>query len=1027
MLTGQKVFGKLEQIERVYETLRYEKVAEPAAHIWETREHFRRMPEGVDWQPAAPGHKWGGDWVTAWFKAEVTLPDVCDGKRVFVRANTDAETLLLVDNEHRGVFDNENHQVAMMAASGVAGKSYTLGFEAYSGHTTPGTQPYEVCRPVTPGCNTFGGIEVLLERGDVTRFVMDLKVLLSLVRSLDENSLRRNVLMRELVRVFAVVPMKPDEVGESIWRPALGRAVEIMKPLLESRNAPTTPEVGLVGHSHIDTAWLWPLSETWRKCARTFSSALNLMEQYPDMTFLQTAPCHTEQVKNLYPGLFERIKEKVAEGRWEPNGGMWVEPDCNITSGESLVRQLLVAQRCTREWFGYTSDTLWLPDVFGYSAALPQILRGAGVEFFCTAKIGWNDTNRFPYDTFWWKGIDGTPVLAHFNHMHCWPLPQDLTHHWARVQHKDVQDRFVTAYGFGDGGGGPMNEMLEVAERVSDLEGCPRTAHTTVSEFMRGVRDELAGLPEFSGELYLECHRGTLTSIAGIKRGNRKSELALRDAELLATMAALGGTAYPAEALLGMWKRLLTRQFHDILPGSSIAEVNDEAIEQFRALVTEADAISSASVQAIAGTGSSRRMLLVNTLSWDRSGEIVIENVPAGQTVSGAVSQWVEDPAGVKKLAVSGVDLPSLGGKVVDLGPVKAEGASPFRVGDDGVETPFALVRFDSHGRIISLVDKASGREVCAGVLNGFESGEDVPQSWDNWDLDSDQETKMHPEDRLVSRSVVADGPLQLGIRSSYRIGLSSSIVQDMVFHSGTPRIDFETVIDWSEKHTLLKAAFDIAVLTDFARHEIQYGHAERPTHRNLSQDRARFEVACHKWVDLSDNGFGVAMLNDCKYGVSVNGGRVGLSLIKSGTHPDPRGDAGRHLVTYSLLPHARGFSAESVIRPAYELNVPVRCFGASEGDRGIGSLLTVDAPNVVVESVKWAEDGGGFIVRLYEAEKSGGSATIRFGAGVKSISECNLLEEERKPLALSDGEAALRFRAFEIKSLYCEVQPLTG
>ncbi len=1020
MLTGKKIFGKLEQIERRYEALRYEKIAQPRAYTWETTEHFRQLPEGVDWEAVEPGWKWGGDWVTVWFRAEVTLPEACSGRRVFVRANTDAETLFFVDNEPRGVFDTPNHPVVMMTGSGEAGKTHTLGFEAYAGHTFPGTQPHETARAVTPGCKTFGGIEVLLEREDVTRFVMDLKVLLSQVRSLDENSLRRNVLMRELARVFAAVPMEPEEVGESIWRPSLGQAVEIMKPLLECRNSPTTPMAGLIGHSHIDTAWLWPLSETWRKCARTFSSVLNLMEQYPEMIFLQSAACHTYQMRELYPGLFERIKQKAAEGKWEPNGGMWVEPDCNITGGEALVRQLLAAQRATREWFGYTSDTLWLPDVFGYSAALPQILQGAGVEFFCTTKISWNDTTRFPYDTFWWKGIDGTPVLAHFNYSHCWPLPQTLAGQWNNIQHKDSQDRFLTAYGYGDGGGGPMNEMLEVARRVADLEGCPRANHTTLSAFMQGMRDELSLLPEWSGELYLEGHRGTLTSIAGIKRGNRKSEYAMRDAELLATIAALRGEAYPSEAFQELWRSLLTLQFHDILPGSSIQRVNDEAIEEFGRIIERADSISGASARALAGTGSSK-MMLVNTLSWDRPAQFTLQGVPEDHVISGAVCQWVEDPSGAKKLAVSGVGVPALGGKAVGLEPARAASASPFRAEADTVETPFATVRFDDAGGIASLIDKASGREVCAGALNGFETGEDVPQSWDNWDIDADQEMKMRPEERLVSREVVADGPLQYRVRSKYLIGGSSSITQDMVFHSDTPRIDFETEIDWSEKHTLLKAVFDLRVMNDFARHEIQYGHVERPTHRNLPQDRARFEVACHKWVDLSDNGFGVAILNDCKYGVSVHGGRIGLTLIKSGTHPDPRGDAGRHVVTYSLLPHACPFSAESVVRPAYELNVPVRCFPAGGDARDIESLVRVDAPNVIVESIKCAEDGNAFIVRLYEAEKSECGATVTFGTDVKSVSECNLLEEKlNQPSGFENGRLIMHFRPFQIRTACC-------
>ena len=1023
MLTGKKILDKVEQIERRYEALRYEKVADAPAVMWETKEHFRQIPEGVDWKPVSPGDKWGDDWVTAWFKAEVTLPEVCNGKRVFVRINTTAETMLIVDGEHRGVYDKDWHHEVMMTGKGVSGKKYVLGFEAYSGHSFPECAPDDKPKVVTKGCKTFGGVEILLQRDDVTKFVMDLLVLISLVKSMDENTLRRNKIMRGLAEVFSVVPMIPTEVDENIWRPAIAKAMDIMKPLLEAKNGPTTSLSGIIGHSHMDTAWLWPLAETWRKCARTYSSVLNLMEQYPEMTFIQSAPCHTEKIKELYPEIFEKIKKKVAEGKWEPNGGMWIEPDCNITSGESLVRQLLVAQNITREWFGYTSDMLWLPDVFGYSAALPQILRGAGVEFFCTTKISWNDTTRFPYDTFVWKGLDGTSVIAHYNFIHCWPAPEDLNHQWRWVQHKDYQDRVLCAYGYGDGGGGPMAEMLEVARRVEDLEGCPRAEHTTVGKFMQGIRDELTELPDWSGELYLELHRGTLTSIAGVKKGNRKSELAMRDAELMATLAALQGKAYPADNLLSMWKLLLTNQFHDILPGSSIARVNDEAIEDFKNIVAGAGDIAKASAEAITGSGSSK-MLLMNTLSWNRTGEILLGDVAEGKAISGATNQWVESASGEKMLAVSGIELPSLGGKVVSLEAAGSAGKSSFKVDGDSVETPFASVKFDSIGRIVSLIDKASGREAVekGGVLNGFESGEDIPKSWDNWDIDADQELKMSAEERLVSRSVVSDGALQLRIRSEYKIGLASKLVQDTIFHSDSPRVDFETVIDWSEKHTLLKAMFDINVLTDFARHEIQYGHVERPTHRNQPQDRARFEVVCHKWMDLSDNGFGVSLLNECKYGVSVYGKKIGLSLIKSGTHPDPRGDEGRHLMTYSIMPHACGFSVESVVRPAYELNVPVLSFGADDNAKDIASLLQVDASNVIVESVKWAEDGGGFIVRLYEAEKFATSAKVSFGVDVKSVSECNLLENDCKPLAVKDREVTLDFHAFEIKTLYCKI-----
>jgi len=1028
MLTDRKIAGKLEKIEARYEALRFEAVTDVPVTMWETREHFRTVPgREAEWRDAPRGTQWGDSWVTAWFRGSVRLPKACDGRRVFVRARSGGETLFFVDGEPRGVFDG-NHPAVMLTKRGKAGQRHRLAFEAYAGHTFPGTQPHETGRVVEPKSRRFDGVELALEREDVSAFVFDLRALRQLARALDENSLRRNRIVRGLAQVYAIIDAMPAETDEASWRPKLAKARKVMKPLLEARNGSTAPFIGLIGHSHIDTAWLWPLAETWRKCARTFSSALSLIEQYPEFVFIQPAPCHAEVMRREYPSLFKRMQRMAAKGRWEPNGAMWVEPDCNLPSGESFVRQLLVGQRATREMFGVTADTLWLPDVFGYSAALPQILRGAGVEFFCTTKMSWNDTTRFPYDTFWWKGIDGTPVLAHFNASHCWPDPQTLIGQWRWVQHKDVQDRRLCAFGFGDGGGGPMAEMCEMARRVADLEGCPRTAYTTVSDFMQGIRDELTDLPEWAGELYLELHRGTLTSIAGIKRGNRKAELALRDAELLCTRAALRGAAYPAAELLALWKELLTNQFHDILPGSSIAEVNDEAIESFDSCIAEARGLGDDALGALVGPArsNSRRRLVVNTLSWDRTGEIVIPDAPEGARPAdpGVRAQWVEDVEGDRVLVVSGPTVPALGSAAVELAEGEPGGDSPFTVEHRRLDTPHATVRFDRAGRIVSLVDKASGREIVrrGGALNALLVGEDIPAGWDNWDIDNDHRLKLAVEDRLVSREVVADGPLQVRIRSQYQVGAKSTLTQDMVFHADTPRIDFETVVDWAETHTLLKAGFALDVLADTARHEIQYGHVERPTHRNLPQDVARFEVCAHKWTDLSEAGFGVALLNDCKYGVGVEGSEIRLSLLKSGTHPDARGDAGRHRFTYALLPHASGFSVESVVRPAYELNVSpiVRPLGPTA--EAFGSLLTVNAPNVIVESVKWAEEGTALIVRLYEAAKSGTAATVRFHVPVQSVAKTDLLEENGKGLRLRRGAASLRLRPFEIATLRCEL-----
>lgn len=1030
MLTDRKTIAKLRQVVRYYSELRYEKVGDAPAKFCETTEHFRNAPldkPSIRWEPAPVGTKWGDNWVSAWFVSDIELPQCCNGKKVFIRGNTGGETLVIVNDRYKGVMD-DNHPVVLISGNAKAGERCQIALEAYSGHYTPGCMPWDVGKMPEPKSKTFGGIEILLEREDVSAFVYDLGILLRVINSLDDNSLRKNKIVRELAKVYSIVDTLPNETGETSWRPKLADARKIMEPLLKAKNGSTVPWFGLVGHSHMDTAWLWPLAETWRKCARTFSSVVNLMEQYPEMTFIQSSPCQTDMIRRLYPSIFEDIKKLVEEGRWEPNGGMWVEPDCNIPSGESLVRQVLVGQSWTREWLGYTADTLWLPDVFGYSAALPQILQKSGIEFFCTTKIAWNDTTRFPYDTFIWKGIDGTSVISHYNFLHCWPEPETLTNNWNWVQHKDVQDRRLCSYGYGDGGGGPMIEMLEAARRIEDLEGCPKTKHVTVSEFMQGIRDELIDLPIWVGELYLEAHRGTLTSIGAIKRGNRKSEVAIRNAELLSAYAEqLANVSYPRTELAAIWKDLLTNQFHDILPGSSIAEVNDEAIATFQRCISRSDEVSRKAIDSIAAVSDNPEgILLINTLSWNRTGEIILDSITDGKvpTGEGIKAQKIEGIDGGKRLVLSGIEVPALG--AISLKLVKSElqeQEEAFRVGANTIETPFAVVSFDESGCIKSFVDRSSGRDIVksGGALNAFLIGEDVPESWDNWDIDYDQRTKMRKDIRLINRSVVANGPLQLRIRSQYKIGSNSSLMQDMVFHSTTPQVDFETSLDWAEKHQLFKTEFAFDIASDFARYEIQYGHAERPTHTNLINDRARFEVCMHKWCDISENGFGVAILNDCKYGVGAEGSTFRLTLIKSGTHPDPRGDAGQHLFTYSLLPHASGFSVESVVRPAYELNIPVMAYGVSHETIGFDGLLTVDAPNVIIECIKMAEDGDGLIVRLYEAAKVGCNVRISFNKVIEDVEETNLLEEAGESLPVINNNVEMFIRPFEIKTLRCK------
>ncbi|HRR99317.1 MAG TPA: glycoside hydrolase family 38 C-terminal domain-containing protein [Candidatus Sumerlaeia bacterium] len=1033
MLIDSKLLPKLAKIEEYYMEMRFKKVAEISPmQMYETREHLRREPDkntNVKWRNVNRGQRWGGSGVTAWFRGDFRLPMDCEGKKVFLNARTGGESLLLMNGEPQGVFDRF-HPIVLLTMKGRTGDRYHIALESYSGSTFPGTQPHEKDIVVAPKSLVFDGADILLQREDVCDFVYNLRVLRQLINALDEHSLRRNQIIKALNKVFAVIDFIPMDQPEKVWRPKLAQARKIMQPLMENKNAPTTPTFGVVNHSHIDTAWLWTLAETRRKCARTFSSMLNLMEQYPEAVFIQSAPCHAEMIREDYPEIFERMKKIARARRWEPNGGMWVEAEVNIASGESLVRNFLFGQQATREMFDYTSDTLWLPDVFGFPASLPQIMRGCGVEYFCTTKLDWNDSTRFPYDTFHWKGIDGTTVLVHFNTIACWADPESLHEFWKRVQHKEIQDRRLCAIGHGDGGGGPMMEMLEVARRIEDLEGCPRIRHTTVSKFMKGVRDELQELPTWSGEMYLENHRGTLTSIADIKRLNRKAEIALRNAEFINVLAASGkGFSYPKEDLRKIWKNLLILQFHDILPGSSIKQVNIEAIDSYQKILREAQALERRALENISHKekkSNGMNILLFNSLSWERSGEINLEKIPAGFIPSdeNIQSQTIINPAGERRLILGGVSIPALGGTIIPFKKGKKTGRTPFKVSENKIETPYAIVTLDKNGAIVSLLDKRAKREIVkyGGVLNRFMLGADIPDAWDNWNTDAGQKVKTSPGAKLIKRKVAAVGNLQLRLRTEYQIGTASKLVQDIVFHALSEQIDFESVLDWKERRALLKTAFDFDILCDFARHEIQFGHLERPMHWNQADDRAQFEVCAHKWTDISDNGFGVALLNDCKYGVCAKDGDFTLTLIKAGVHPDERADAGRHYFTYSILPHAQPFSVDAVARPAYELNTPIITLQSDATVACPPSLFTIDAPNVIVESIKWAEGKKGYTVRLYEAGKMGTHVSIKFSSIPRRVWQTNMLEENPIPLDRANSAINIYIRPFEIKTLVCEI-----
>lgn len=1038
MLTSPKVINKSRRLGETYSRLIFSEIAEVPVRVFETESHRQSPPPLLEpgWRDAPRGTMWGKPWGSSWFAGSWTVPAEFSGRPLFIRAATDGiESLLFVNGQPRGIFthpregaDIGNHHTIMAAPQVRGGECLDVAIEAYAGHPCVGSQPFDSAGSQTryPARypRAFGGVFVMARRDDVMAFVFDLNTLVQLVQSLPEDSFRRGRLARVLEEVYLAVVQDPAEAPESEWRPLLATAREIMRPHLAVPAEPSAPLAGLIGHSHMDTAWMWTIEETARKCARTYSSVLNLMEQYPEFTFVQSTPFHAELMRRHYPGIFAGIKARVAEGRWEPNGGMWIECDCNLTGGEAMVRQFLKGIAYTREHFGYTPDTFWLPDTFGYSAAIPQIMRGCGLSYFLTTKLTWNETNTFPYDTFRWRGLDGSEVLAHFNDIQCWPDPRTLRaklHGGApkdfrsvdnHIQHKDVNDRRLISYGMGDGGGGPQFEMIEMARRCRDLEGCPRAEHTTVSRFMQNLEASVVKPPVYSGELYVEGHRGSLTSLHEIKRGNRRAEMALRDAEFLTVALGCMHDLEIREELSRAWEKLLVNQFHDILPGTSIPEVHDRAVSELRQVEEVARRICR-NLKGPAGTGE---ITIWNTLGWDRCGVLALSGVPAGLSPSGLVSQRAMGLDGTETLLCSGATVPALGAIALGVSADARMAPSPFRYDGRTLVSPDLTIGFDDAGGINSLKAGSDGHELCpsGSAMNAFLLGEDVPEAWDNWDIDDDQHLKLRRQSEMLSREVVGDGPLEFRLRSRYRIGRSSELRQDLVVRKGSTMVLFETEVDWREKHALLKVAFPTNLHPSFARHEIQFGHIERPLERNNRYETVKFEVCQHKWTDLSENRHGVALLNDCKYGISTGPGEMRLTLLKGGMHPDPRGDEGMHRLTYALLPHEGGFSAESVVRPAYEMNAPLMVGSGA----GSAPLLSVSAPNVVVESIKPAEDGRGYIARLYEAERSSGPVTVSFGRGVSSVHQCNLLEENIRELPLEHNAVVLLVRAFEIVSL---------
>jgi alpha-mannosidase len=977
-----------------------------------------------DWADFCLGDTWGGYDVTAWFRTPVAIPGAWRERRVYLRfqvgprdgGGSTAETMLYVDGEPLQALDVW-HEAVWLPPEILRRGEIQLALKAWSG-------VLEV-----PERRRFKLAQLALVDEASEKLFHISRVLLQAIACLDEKELRRMVLLQALDEAYRCIDFSQarSEVYYASVAEALG-CLQGQLAELEGAEGTMKAHVAALGHAHIDLAWLWRLRHTREKAARTFTTALHLMREYPEYRFTHSSPQLFKFLKEDYPQIYARVKERIAEGHWEVTGGMWVESDVNIPNGESLVRQFLLGQQYLRREFGVTCRLLWLPDVFGYSWALPQIARQSGIDYFLTSKISWNQFNRFPYDTFRWRGIDGTELLTYFittpaeDNTHLTYngqlSPREVLGTWKLYNQKETNQELLTLFGWGDGGGGPTREMLESGRVLRDLPGFPLVHQERAEAFFARLAHRLPQdrLPVWDGELYLELHRGTYTSQAANKRANRQAEILFHNAEWLSALAALlGGVDYPAGALHEGWEKLLLNQFHDILPGSSIRQVYEDSREDYARIEAIGRQALAAAQETIEG-GMARgqdALVVYNPLSWQREGLVALPltEALAGKTLQDGRGQrrpaQVVVQEGQQKLLLQAPATPSLGYASHTLVP--AEGpvaATSLQVEPGRIENEFVRLTLDDRGQLTSIWDKRRQREVLAQGARGnvLQTFVDKPLKFDAWDIDIFYQDAMREIDDLLEAEVEEAGPLRGVLRLRWRF-LDSAITQRITLYAHSPRIDFRTDVDWQEKQILLKVAFPVDVRATRATYDIQFGSIERPTHWNTSWDYARFEVVGQKWADLSEGDYGVALLNDCKYGYDVKDNVMRLTLIKSAVRPDALADKGQHRFTYSLLPHEGDWRQGDVVRQAYELNNPLHAAlfplaqsassRSSSGSPTRFQFAAVDAGHVILETVKQAEDGDGWIVRLYEyQQKRRQNVALCFGLPLAHVVACNLLEE---------------------------------
>lgn len=1012
----------------------YEPLGEISLEAFTTMEYLT-LEEAAkgDFAPVSPGFTWGKEWEYGWFRGSFTLPESAKGERIVMDLKPDGESALFVNGKafgtYRASWVYEPHHFMednVLCPCADGGERFELFMETYAGHFLPDAPTGGCCTgPVLPGAYTdqaregaravLGKCTYGIWNEDAYQLYMDVMTLKYLLETLDGTSLRAAKIAKALERFTLIVDFEQPKKGRiSSYK----EARQALRPVMEAKNGTSAPVFYAVGNAHLDLAWLWPMAETYRKTERTFAAQLRLIEEYPEYKFIQSQPASYEMCKKYYPELFARIKEAVKKGQWIADGAMWVEPDTNMAGGEALIRQLVHGKRYYKEEFDVDSEVLWLPDTFGYTAALPQILKGCGVKYLVTQKIFWsyNEGEQFPYHYFTWQGMDGSSIVSFLPTSYTYRTnPVEVNKIWKeRTQLQDL-DAFLMPYGYGDGGGGPARDHVEFAKRQEDLEGSAKVKMAGPAEFFHDMEALGGPVNTYVGELYFSAHRGTYTSQAMIKQNNRKSELAMREMEIWSALAMAGGMDYDLSKADGLWKEVLLHQFHDILPGSSIARVYVEAEKAHKAIQEGAGEMTEQAFAALTRQSDEGAVTVWNSLSFERTAlvELPARFEGGAKTKDGEKVPVQAYDGKVKAL----VKLPSLG--AVSLIPVKENG--PAVSGVKVMESPEGFVMengkvkvlVNNKGEVVSFVLKESGREFAAEPMNRFRLYKDVARLFDAWDIDSNyihQEVEALTDVKVEMVSQGLEGALKVTGRIS-----ESSIEQYIRLSADSTRLIFETQVDWKELHRLLKACFPVDVYAENGINEMQFGFVERPAHRSRPYDKDRFEVCNHRYSAFCDGSHGVAVLNDCKYGISMNQNSLELSLLRASSAPEMRADNRVHHFTYAFTAWEGSFAESDVTRQGYELNVLPRI---SEGVLETFSAASVDKENVILDTIKPAEDGSGdLILRLYESKKAAVTATVRC-MPCKAAYLCDMLENAREEIPVTEGQVTVPFGAFEVKTI---------